>query len=76
MTNVRADRVGVTWCCHQIDGDAADDVVATAAELRSEGKNVVTLFDPDIDADVVAKSIGNASVLKVGDKDDAGSTAV
>ncbi len=59
-----------------IDGDAADDVVATASELRSEGKNVVTLFDPDIDADVVAKSIGNASVLKVGDKDDAGSTAV
>ena len=59
-----------------IDGDAADDVVATAAELRSEGKNVVTLFDPDIDADVVAKSIGNASVLKVGDKDDAGSAAV
>lgn len=46
--------------------EAVDEVVERAEKLRSEGHSVVSLFDCSVDAEAVAKSIGNAEVVKVG----------
>lgn len=48
---------------------AAKEVAATASRLRNEGKNVVSLFDPKYDAEAVARTMGDASVVKVGGTD-------
>ena len=48
------------------DDSLVEDVIKKAAELREEGHNVVSLFDCAVDAEEVAESIGNASVIRVG----------
>lgn len=42
-----------------------DDVVERAESLRSEGHNVVTVFDPGDDVERLAKSLGDAEVMRV-----------
>ena len=42
-----------------------DEVVARSESLRSEGHNVVTVFDPNDDVERLAKSLGDAEVMRV-----------
>ena len=48
------------------DDSFVEDVVKKAVELREAGHNVVSLFDSQVDAEKVARSIGNARVTRVG----------
>ncbi len=52
------------------DESATDCVLQAASELRAKGRSVVSLFDPNVDANRVAQSLGNADVARVGSNGD------
>lgn len=47
------------------DERAESAVLQAASDLREKGRSVVSLFDADVDANRIAKSLGNAEVAKV-----------
>ena len=47
------------------DDDAAGTVVEVAADLRSQGRAVVSLFDPMSDAQAIADELGDAEIVTV-----------
>ena len=52
------------------DESATDSVLQAASDLRAKGRSVVSLFDPNVDANRVANSLGNADVVRVACKGD------
>ena len=55
------------------DEDAVDAVLQAASDLRADGRSVISLFDSNVDAKRVARSLGQAEVARVNCKDDEGS---
>ncbi len=47
------------------DQSASGAVLRAASDLRAKGRSVVTLFDPNVDANRVAQSLGQADVARV-----------
>ena len=52
------------------DEHAAENLLQAASDLRADGHSVVTLFDTDVDPQTVARSLGDAEVVKVTYNDD------
>ena len=55
------------------DESAAGAALQAASELRAKGRSVVSVFDPNVDANRVAQSLGNADVARVSCEGGAGS---
>ena len=48
-----------------VDDNAVEGVLKAASEMRKQGHAVVSLFDPNADAQAIAGSLGDADVVKV-----------
>ena len=55
------------------DESSAGAALQAASDLRAKGRSVVSVFDPDVDANRVAQSLGNADVARVSCEGDEGS---